>query len=99
MMKKISKEDICRKVHEEYELAKKFVSGHYGRYYKMMIDVADGEIWSDVFLDEGQYKIYHSDSVRSLHHQYVYDYEDREIENGYVDDAVRQLREAGWIIE
>ena len=35
----------------------------YRRTGVLMLDKSDGEIWADVFLDEGSYKIYHSSDI------------------------------------
>lgn len=95
LMKKISKKSIMKTVKKEYKEARDFCRGGHFRYYKMMIDVDDGAIWSDVFLDENNWKEYHSESIRQLENTLGYVHE---TEKGYVDDAVCLLREAGWMI-
>lgn len=95
-MKVIARGKIERTVKKEYKAARDFVGNHYGRYSKMMIDVSSGKIWSDVFLNEGDYKIYHSDSIMGL--QYLPGLVS-DTENAYIDDAIRKLREAGWEIK
>ena len=64
----------------------------------MMIDLEDGEIWSDVFLDEWTRKIYHSSSVQHLSYGGIPFSTAAEKEQGYIDDAIQQLQEAGWTI-
>ena len=96
IMKEISKKEIEKAIKEEYRMARKFVSGHYGRYYTMMLDLESGEIWSDVFLDEGSFKVYHDENIVSLQYYPGYIYE---TEAGYVEDAVKKLEEAGWVLK
>jgi len=94
-MKIISKKSIVKVIRKEYKEARVFCRNGYNRYYKMMIDIDDGAIWSDVFLDENNWKVYHSESICQLENTPGYVHE---TENGYVDDAVRLLRKAGWMI-
>ena len=95
-MKKISRKAIAKVVKEEYKAARKWCDQDWRRYYKMMLDTSDGEIWSDVFLDVNEWKQYHSKSIRSLDCGYGHYVKEKEI--GYIDDAIRKLEEAGWEI-
>ena len=84
-MKKISKKAIEKQVRKEHKIAHQWCKNIRGCYYKMMLDTHDGEILSDVFLTGNDWKEYHSDSIKYL-----------DCEIGYVDDAIRYLKEAGW---
>lgn len=95
-MKKIEKSQIEKQVRKEYKEARQWCKQDYGRYYKMMIDIDDGQIWSDTFLTTNDWNEYHSESITSL--ETVPGYA-QEIELGYVEDAVRKLQAAGWEIE
>ena len=96
-MKTIKKKTIERMVRKEYESAREFCSHDFGRYYKMMIDTNDGDIWSDVFLSENDWKVYHDNSVYSLDRGEGWTVKEKEA--AYITDAIRILAEAGWIIE
>jgi len=94
-MRKISRKLIKETVKNEYKEARVFCDYDNRRYYKMMIDTEDGAIWSDVFIDENTWKVYHSDTIHQLDYLpgYIAD-----IEKGYIDDAIRLLKKAGWEI-
>ena len=94
-MRKISRKEIVSQVRKEYKIARQWCKQDFGRYYKLMIDVSDGEIWSDVFLTENDWKEYHSDSIISLDTEFGYVHE---MEDAYIEDAIRNLRAAGWEI-
>lgn len=95
-MREISRKEIEKKIKAEYKAARDFCDGGIGRYYNMMLDVSDGDIWSDVFLNEGDRKIYHSDSIMRL--KYIPGYVS-ETEEGYINDAIRKLEKVGWTIK
>lgn len=97
-MKEISKKEIEKKIREEYEDARKFVSQGKFRYYKMMLDLSDGSIWADVFLDCNDWKVYHSESIIQLSGE-DYFATVGEIESAYVESAIRSFDEHGWIIK
>ncbi len=63
----------------------------------MMLDVSDGDIWSDVFLNEGERKVYHSGTIHCLSHNDGDTVADREAE--YISNAIRLLEAAGWEIK
>lgn len=96
-MKKISKKTIEKQVRKEYAAARDWCSYDHFRYYKMMIDTSDGEIWSDVFLSTNEWKVYHSETIMSLEDYYCGTVEEREAE--YIEDAIDKLKQAGWEIE
>lgn len=95
-IKKIKRKTIEKKVKEEYTAAREFCSYNFGRYYKMMIDTDNGCIWSDVFLSENDWKVYHDDSIISLD-GLGWTVDEKEV--AYVSSAIRLLTEAGWTIE
>lgn len=43
-----------------------WLSLNYFHCAKIMIDLSDGTVWTDVFTDCNSYNIYHSDSIISL---------------------------------
>lgn len=94
-MKKISRKSIEKMVKKEYREAYEWCSYSPFRYAKMMIDTSDGDIWADVFLNENEWKRYHSNTIISLGHisRYI-----RDAEAGYIEDAIEKLQDAGWII-
>lgn len=94
-MRKISRKEIVSQVRKEYKIARQWCRQDFGRYYKMMIDIDDGEIWSDVFLTTNDWKEYHSDSIVTLDTESGYVHE---MEDAYIEDAIRNLRAAGWDI-
>lgn len=94
----ISRKKIEESVEREFKSAREWCEGDFGRCYAMMIDLEDGEIWSDVFLDEWTRKIYHSSYVQHLSYGGIPFATASEKEQGYIDDAIQQLQEAGWTI-
>jgi len=94
-MKTTSRRVIVETIKREYKEARTFCRGDRGRYYRMMIDLEDGDIWADVFLDVNSWKEYHSGSIHQL--MYVPGYI-ADTEKAYIDDAIRQLTDAGWAI-
>ena len=94
-MKEIARSTITETIKQEYAVARKWCYQDFGRHYKMMIDTMDGRIWSDVFLSENDWKIYHSDTISKL--DYVPGYVN-ETEEGYIEDAISKLITAGWTI-
>lgn len=103
MAKTISRVEIVKIVKNEYQQAKDFCSHDFGRYYRMMIDLDDGSIWSDVFLDHNQWKNYHSSSICQLERSELSLAEIKlkrfpVIVNAYVNHAVELLSDAGWKI-
>ena len=94
-MKTISKRDIRKKVLVELRAARRFCSYDWGRYYKMMIDTSDADIWSDVFLSTNNWKVYHSNAVYCL--DAIPDRVNQMV-NDYISHAVKLLTDAGWKI-
>lgn len=94
-MKQISRALIAKKVKTEYKIARKWRATDWGRTYVMMIDLEDGEIWCDCFLDCNAWKEYVSDAIEQLDYTPGYV---KETEQGYIDDAISKLRRAGWSI-
>lgn len=88
-MKKIEKAKIEKTIKKEHKIACDWVEADRRRYYKMMIDTEDGEIWSDCFVDKNDNKRYKSETIESL----CYD-----SETGYVGSAIQILESAGWEI-
>lgn len=95
-MKKIRREEIEKQVKKEFKEARRWCDQDSCRYYKMMIDTDDGNIWSDTFLSENEWKVYHKEAVTELDTipGYV-----REMEISYTEDAVQKMRAAGWEIK
>lgn len=97
MEKIISKKTIEEKIKNEYKAGRDWCKGDQGRYYKMMLDTSDASVWSDVFF-ENEYKTYHSNSIECLYHDAVPFSTIPEIEQGYINNAIRSLKKAGWEI-
>lgn len=97
-MKTISRYEIETNVKREFQSACEWCDGDFGRTYAMMIDLDDGEIWSDIFLNIWDRKIYHSDDVVHLSYGEIPFATAAEKEQGYIDNAIQQLQEAGWTI-
>lgn len=94
-MKEISRKKIEQQVQEELKEAREFCTCGYGRYYKMMIDLSDGSIWSDHFLDCDTRKEYHSENIVRLSTNGMID----NVASAYIDDAVDKLTTAGWSVK
>lgn len=60
------KNDIKKQVRKERKEMKRWNKLDRGHYSKLMYDKADGDIWTDCFLDEGSYTVYHSDTICSV---------------------------------
>lgn len=95
-MKKISMATISKTIKKEYKEARQWCRGDWGRYYKMMLDTRDGEIWADVFLNENSWEEYKSKDIISL--SCISGQTVEEKEAAYIADAVQKLKEAGWTI-
>lgn len=94
-MQTICRRAIEKEIKKEYAEARHFCSKDFGRYYKMMLDFSDGQIWADVFIDVNTWKSYQSDTIVQL--KYVPGYVS-ETTQAYIDNAVEYLQAAGWII-
>lgn len=55
-----------------------WLSLNYFHRAKIMIDLSDGTVWTDVFTDCNSYNIYHSDSIISLS-DYILEREEGEL--------------------
>lgn len=95
-MKKINKEEITKKIRELVDIGKDWCEYGHFRYYKIMLDTDDGDIWIDVFLSTNDWKVYHDDAIVQL--DYYPGYE-KEIAQNYINSAMRYLEKAGWTIE
>lgn len=96
-MKAIERRKIEKAVRKEYKAAREWCRSDDRRYYRLMVDTEDGDIWSDVFLSCESWKVYHSETIQRLSWDEGTTVEEREAE--YVEDAIRLLEAAGWTIE
>ena len=96
-MKTIERRKIEKAVKKEYREGRKWCRGGFSRHFRLMLDTEDGEIWSDVFLNEGDWKKYHSGTIIRLSRNDGDTVPEREAE--YVADAIRLLEAAGWTIK
>lgn len=97
MERRIRRKLIQKQVKKEFELARKWCKyDSFSRYYKMMIDTSDGDIWSDCFLSTETWHVYHSDTIVSLSAAGALTVKEKESE--YIADAIRELENAGWAI-
>lgn len=94
-MKIVSREEITRTIKRECAEAREWCRQGHGRYHQMMLNTDDASIWSDNFMSENDWKVYRSASIHAL--EYIPGYA-RETEAGYINDAVRLLKAAGWDI-
>ena len=62
----MKKAEIRKVVEKGYQDMRKWDKASPFRYSKLMYDTSDGEVWADVFLDEGSYKVYRSNSIHSV---------------------------------
>lgn len=96
-MKEISRAQIEKKIKKEYKEARDFVNQDaFSRRYKMMIDLEDGEIWSDTFLTENDWNVYHSDYISDIEARYYGSVKEKE--QAYIEEAIDMLKEVGWTI-
>lgn len=96
-MKTIKRKEIEKVIKKEYRDARLWCRSDDRRYYRLMIDVADGEIWCDAFLSCESWKVYHSETIQRLSWDEGTTVAEREAE--YAADAIRLLEAAGWTIE
>lgn len=96
-MKEISRTAITERIQKELSEGQNWCKGDFGRYFQIMLDVSDGDIWADVFITQSDWVSYHSDSIVYLRCQYLAE-DEEDMMAGYIDDAVRRLKEAGWTI-
>lgn len=91
-MKIISRNEIVNEIKGLVAEGKDWCSYDHFRYYKIMLDTDDGDIWIDVFLSTNEWEEYHSNAIHSLQSLSF----DRV--SGYIDDAIDKLKTAGWTI-
>ena len=94
-MKEIRIDQLEAAIKEALEEGRDWCRMDFGHCYQIRIDTADGTIWIDL-LDENHWKVYHSDSITTLHSigQTV-----EEMEAGCLADAITKLADAGWTIK
>lgn len=97
-MKTIKTKEIESKVKETYKEVLEWCNSGYNRNCDMMIDTENARIWANFFMDEFTWKVYDSDSIHRLSYSWIPFATDAEKEQGYIDDAIQQLQEAGWTI-
>ena len=91
-MREVPKIKITKAVKKAFEEARDWCRVGYNNYYAMRIDVSTAEIWVDL-LFESNWKSYRDSDIHRLETTGLL-LED--IENGYVNDAIKKLTEAGW---
>ena len=94
-MMKASRNELAATIRKEFKEGRNWCRQDWGRYYKMMIDVSDASIWSDIFLDKNDWKEYKSDSIMQL--EAIPDTV-AEMEKEYLTDAISKLERVGWEI-
>lgn len=92
---KIKKSELMKKIRQEFKEGRRWARLNYGYHFKMMIDVSDGDIWSDCLM-ENSWKVYHSDTIKRLQFSGV---TVKEQERNFLDEAIELLTAAGWEIE
>lgn len=95
--KVIDRKIIERKVKKAFKEGRDWCRHDFGRYFKIMIDVDDAEIWSDVFLSVNSWKEYHSDTVKYLQCDTPSSLV-KDMEKTYIENAITQLEHAGWTV-
>lgn len=97
-MNEINKKEIYKAVRKAYKEGSEWCKHDFGRYFKIMLDTYDAEIWVDEFVDINNWKQYRSDTIKYLQCNTSSNL-DRDIEEAYTEDAIHQLKKAGWIIK
>lgn len=62
----MKKTELRKIIEKEYREMRKWDNSDPFRYSKLMYDTSDGDIWSDVFLDENGWKEYRSETIHSV---------------------------------
>lgn len=93
-MKEIRKRDIEKIIKAEYADGRRWCGRDCSFYYKLMIDTADAQIWVDCMM-ENSWNVYHSDTITALEEVGIYV---ADTEANYINQAVKLLKAAGWII-
>ena len=96
-MNKVERKTIVKTINREYIEARQWCRIGYLHTFCLMIDVSDARIWTDLFLDENSYKIYHSETIHHLSPGTHYQTVEERIEN-MVKEAIQLLEESGWCI-
>lgn len=94
MRKRISKKEIVEAVKAAYKEGRQWCQLDTGHYYQVRINLDNAHIWCD-FLSESEWYSYHSDTIQQILTD-GFTVADKEV--GYIAEAVRMLREAGWVI-
>ena len=99
-MKEIRKEQLKAAIKKAFREGRDWCRIDFGHCYQMRIDIADGMIWVDL-TDENHWKVYHSDSITTLHPGNLHSVGQtvKEMEAGYLADAITKLADAGWTIK
>lgn len=98
-MKKINMEELERAINREYKSLNKWLSispSHGGR---IMLDVDDCNVWSTEYLDSGSYTVYASDSIKCVVPSPRHLLTASEDRQAHLEEAVKLLTDAGWILE
>lgn len=97
MKRKIKLSTVSIRVRRNVNIALKFVEESYGRYCAVMLDLRDGEIWADAFIDYNQFKKYLSSDIVVL--GYIRDgYDGEGCKRFMVQHAIDYFDEYGWEI-
>lgn len=98
---KIKRTVIQKAVEKAYREGHKWARLDQGHTYTIMIDISNGDIWVDTFIDCNSWKEYRSETIQGLSFSRggLKDYTSESIEAGYVADAVELLENSGWEIE
>lgn len=92
---KISRSELKKKIHDELAEGIKWSEFKYEHRFFMMLDTSDADIWTDCFISENEWKVYHSDTIVRLTYSGI---STEEQEKFYLVQAIQLLKEAGWEI-
>lgn len=97
--KKIKRTELEKAIRKAYKEGRKWNRLGNRFCYCIMIDTNDADIWCDCFLNENEWKRYHSSTISVLRwRDYCDGYTTADVERAYLTDAIRTLADAGWII-
>ena len=95
-MKVIKRSELKEKIKKACQEGEEWESyDRWGRYYKIMIDTEDADIWCDVFL-QNSWKVYKSKSISSL---LLYGFCIEQILVNCLKEAIEKLEQSGWKVE
>lgn len=103
-MKIIRKDVLYGTIKKELKDGIKWCKGDSRRSYSIMLDTSDASVWCDVFLSDGDTKVYKSRSILNLT-RFMPDFlefhyvDNRDVAEGYCKCAKYCLENAGWVIE